>query len=173
MEDERIFIYGAGGHAKVVAEAICSCGLKPCAFIDDAVQVNQQNKLIGIPIFSPQDSRTWLKNGHVVVAIGDNYHRYMISQKMAMNIGIFINVVHKNAVLSPSAHIGAGSMIMANTVINAQAFIGDHVILNTGSIIEHDCIIGDFTSKTWRGSENRARSPDRNWSNYFSKGIYR
>lgn len=145
MKGEKIFIYGAGGHAKVVAEAIISCGLIPHAFIDDAAQANQHNLLIGIPIWSPNDPRICFESGRFVVAVGDNHHRYKIFKKMDMNKEVFLKVVHKTTVSSPSACIGAGVMILANTIINAQAVIGDHVILNSGSITEHDCIIGDFS----------------------------
>ena len=47
-------------------------------------------------------------------------------------------------VVSPSAKIGSGTVVMASAVINADAEIGNHVIINTNAVVEHDSKISDF-----------------------------
>ena len=47
------------------------------------------------------------------------------------------------AVISTSAVIGDGSVIMPGAIINANALIGRNCIINTGAIIEHGVVIDD------------------------------
>lgn len=53
-------------------------------------------------------------------------------------------LAHPSAILSPSATIGAGTLIVAGSILNADARLGMGVILNTGASVDHDCEIGDF-----------------------------
>jgi UDP-perosamine 4-acetyltransferase len=54
-----------------------------------------------------------------------------------------VSIIHRAAVISPSAGIGDGAEVLAGVIVNANARIGRNVILNTGAIVEHDCVIGD------------------------------
>ena len=56
----------------------------------------------------------------------------------------FATAIHPSAIISPSAKIGEGSVVMAGAVINADAVIGKHCIVNTGATVDHDCVIGDY-----------------------------
>jgi len=62
------------------------------------------------------------------IAVGDNYTRKI---EVLACPGPFITLIHKDAIVSPSAKIGEGSVIMAGAVIQAEAIIGKHCILNT------------------------------------------
>jgi sugar O-acyltransferase (sialic acid O-acetyltransferase NeuD family) len=52
--------------------------------------------------------------------------------------------VHPSAVVSKSATIGIGSVILAQTVINPNAFIGKCCTINSGCLIGHDSKIGAY-----------------------------
>ena len=54
-----------------------------------------------------------------------------------------INVIHPNAVVSPSAKIGKGVLIEAGCLVTPSPIIGDNVVINTGSQVNHDNIIED------------------------------
>ena len=47
-------------------------------------------------------------------------------------------------IISPSAKIGYGTVVMPKAVINAGSKIGIHTIINTNAIVEHDNQIGDY-----------------------------
>ena len=129
MEKTKIYIYGASGHGKVVADIARSLGYKEILFLDD----NSEFK------FSPD-----LPKFPVIIAIGDNKIRANLQTKV-QNAGFEVaSLVHKSAVISPSAKIGKGVVIMPNVVVNADALIGDGAILNSACVIEHDCVIGKF-----------------------------
>lgn len=51
----------------------------------------------------------------------------------------------KTAVVSKSAKIKKGTVVMNNAVINAYAKVGEFCIINTASVIEHDAEVGYFT----------------------------
>src|SRR5699024_12712960 len=44
--------------------------------------------------------------------------------------------LHPSAVVSPTATIGYGTVVMPGAYINAKASIGRHCIINTGAIID-------------------------------------
>ncbi len=66
--------------------------------------------------------------------------------KISENGFKIVNLIHKSALISPSASVeeNAGILIMPYVVINAKAKIEKGVILNTSSVIEHECVIGNF-----------------------------
>ena len=84
-------------------------------------------------------------NGHSVdawiIAIGDNKDRKHEAERKS---GPFAVLIHPHAIVSDSARIGAGSVIMAGAVIQAHANIGRHAIVNSGAVVDHHCIVGDY-----------------------------
>ncbi len=130
---KSIFIYGAGGHGMVVADIALACGYEDITFIDDGD--------------NPHPSFNDIQNGkHIPIAlgVGDNQVRSKLFEKIQPSGFTIITLVHPTAVVSPTAHIGEGTVVMPNVVINAKASVGNGVILNTGCIIEHECRIKDF-----------------------------
>jgi acetyltransferase EpsM len=54
-------------------------------------------------------------------------------------------IIHATASVSPSARLGAGTVVGAGAIVQAGAVAGRHVIVNSGAILEHDVTLGDFT----------------------------
>ena len=83
-------------------------------------------------------------SGHcLVVAIGNNRDRERCFQE-GIDRGLdLVALIHPAAIVSASARIGGGTVVMPRVVVNADAVIGHNCILNTGVIVEHDCRIGD------------------------------
>jgi len=52
-------------------------------------------------------------------------------------------IVHAAAWVSPTATLGAGSVVLAGAVVNAGASVGCHAIVNSRAVIEHDVRVGD------------------------------
>lgn len=143
----KIVVVGQGGHSKVIVDLLLSDrNHEIVGFLDDKYS---EFRLIGHTYYGPISSADKLfEHGDdvkFIIAIGDNKIRHSIVQKLGLSHDYYITVIHKSAVISPTAKIGHGTVIMPNSVINADSQIGHHSIINTGSVIEHDSIVGNFS----------------------------
>lgn len=128
------FLYGASGHAKVVADILVDQNIQVLGVVDD----NQQVKVF--KGFEVRHSAHGLSP--IVICIGDNMVRKKIAEQMPTVT--YPKVIHSSAVLSPSASIDAGTVILPGVIINADVFIGKHCIINTGASIDHESTIENY-----------------------------
>jgi sugar O-acyltransferase (sialic acid O-acetyltransferase NeuD family) len=130
-----MYLIGAGGHARVIADILIESGTPPTAFLDEAPQ---HNHLFEIPVIQglelPEPSAA------VIVAIGDNF----IRAKLAARYSTFGVAIHPSAQVARDAEIGPGTVVMAGAVINPGVRIGAHCIINTHASVDHDCLIASF-----------------------------
>ena len=78
------------------------------------------------------------------VAVGNNRSRQYLTNR-AVAIGwLPYTVIDPTAIIAPSASLGKGCYIGANTVISSCATVGDGVIINLNATVGHDTVIGDF-----------------------------
>ena len=130
---KSIYIYGASGHGKVVADIARLNGYEDIIFIDDG-----ENEY---PSFKD------IKNTkHIPIAfgIGTNTIRKKLFEKVSEFEFEIISLVHPSAIVSSNVTIDVGTVVMPNVVINTNSTIGCGVILNSSSVIEHENIIKDF-----------------------------
>ncbi|MUV36915.1 putative acetyltransferase EpsM [Lentibacillus sp. JNUCC-1] len=141
----RLVILGDGGHSRVIQDMIISSGMGVItAILDDRYPTGFKD---GGIVFAPISFVHHLlkRNTRVVVAIGDNAIRQKIVQQLDLPPKVFAPIVHHTAVVSSSADIGNGTVVMPYAVINARAQVGAQCIVNTRATIEHDNEIGDYT----------------------------
>lgn len=130
----KISVFGASGHAKVILEII------------------ELNNIIIENVFDADDSKTTLLNysvnhdlkmvkSNTFVAIGNNSIRKKIVEQYGLTPD---SLFHPSAVISKYVGIGIGSVVMAGVSINADSKIGNHCILNTNCSIDHDCMLEDY-----------------------------
>lgn len=136
-QTDRIYIVGAGGHAKVVVDILLAMERRPTACLADQPGVD---RVLGIPVLMSLDAPE--ADAEVIVAIGDNGVRSRLASRYT-NFGV---AIHPMAYVGRDVQIGAGSVVMAGAVVNAGTRIGRHVIINTNASVDHDCIIDDFAS---------------------------
>lgn len=144
---EKIFIFGASGHAKVVIDAVERQGTYEIAFlIDDDPNLKRKN-IYGYSVLG--DKTALLKQQNIrdvsagIVAIGSNGARMHIARWLLEKGFRLVTVVHPSAQLARGVVIGRGTVVMAGAVINADTIIGDNVIVNTRVSVDHDCFIAD------------------------------
>ncbi len=131
---KSVYIYGASGHGKVVADIAKLNGYDEILYIDDG-----DNDSISFEKFLAQDFQI-----PVAFGVGINHIRAKLYKKCIENNLEIATLIHPEATISDSTVLGEGSVVMAGAVINPDAKIGKCCILNTSSVIEHDNIIGDF-----------------------------
>jgi sugar O-acyltransferase (sialic acid O-acetyltransferase NeuD family) len=140
-----IYLYGCGGHAKVILDILDQQGRTVTALIDDN-PLSKGTQMHGVPVQLsaeilakiPCDRSEW------IVAIGNNRIRQRIAEKLQNQEHSFTTAIHPSAQIALGVEISPGTVVMANAVINTDTQIGHHVIVNTGATIDHDCIIGDY-----------------------------
>lgn len=140
-----LVIIGAGGHAKVVAEAAQLSGFDVLGFIDQSAD-SLGKTLLGIPLLGDENALNSLPCGDwvAVIAVGDNASRASIAARLSERGVRFAQVIHPSSVISPSAQLGDGCVVLAGAVIGPLARVGAHCILNTMASIDHDCVLDDF-----------------------------
>lgn len=132
-----MLIYGAGGHAKVVASILSACGEQVMGLFDD----DWQNvKWPGRCVPTAYDPLL-MQNEKLIIGIGNNFTRRRIAGNVVHSFG---TAVHPAAIVDRSARLGEGVVVVHRAIIQADCWIGDHVIANTAAIIDHECIVGDF-----------------------------
>ena len=130
---KKIVIFGAGGHAHVIADIVKAEKNQVVAFLDD--DINQPD------CSGPMDDYVKYNDSEFIIGIGNADVRERLS-KLDLK---WHTAIHPSAIVSQSSKIGEGTVIMPNAVINARTIIGTHCIINTGAIVEHDNQIGDFS----------------------------
>jgi len=139
MAIKEKYIFGASGHGKVVIDCITSNNELVTAFFDDAPIKSSWNT---IPIYNSNSLPNANPENEIIIAIGSNSVRKKIS--IRLNNFNFFKVIHNCAVISSSAYIENGTVVLPIVVINSDTYIGKHCIINTAAVIEHDCKIGNF-----------------------------
>ncbi len=147
---KNVLLIGGGGHANVIIDIVRSIN-QQCetynllGFVDD----NPARMIDGLSSLGKASDAVRViheeGNPYLFCAIGNNSARgkmvEAINQDSLHNWETFF---HTSAVISPSAIIGKGTVVMPNAVVNANARIGNHCIINSGAVVEHDCQIGDY-----------------------------
>jgi sugar O-acyltransferase (sialic acid O-acetyltransferase NeuD family) len=138
-------ILGYSGHSYVLIELLNSIGKEIVGYYDSAEKkMNPYN----LPYLgSEQDKELLLTIGKydVYIGIGNNAVRERIYTLLEKNNVNQPYAAHANSILSKSATILSGSVIMQGAIISAQVSLGKSVIINSGAIVEHECRIGDFS----------------------------
>lgn len=139
-----IIIIGAGGHGKVVYDAIVAQGVYSIkGFVDSLLPIGTTVIKEAAVISSQSNIENLI--GQVdffIVAIGNNENRADIynSYKKCFNPA---TIIHPSAVVSSSAIVSQGSVVLANSVINAFCRVGENSIVNTAVVLDHDCNVGN------------------------------
>jgi UDP-perosamine 4-acetyltransferase len=140
-----IILVGAGGHAKVCIDILSDMGEKIAYCIGSG---NDPDYCFGIPVLKDNNSFEILKSrgySRIFIAIGDNQTRAKLANLVLKEGFHFVNAISPSAIISSSAILGKGIVVMPGVIINVDTKIGDLSIINTGSVIDHDCVIGYAT----------------------------
>lgn len=144
----KLGIFGAGGHAKVVADtAWRTASYVPIAFYDDDTARHHTEHYRGVKIRGNFDQLLQdLKSNTLdvaFIAIGNNQIRVTRGEHVLKAGFSLATLVDPHAILSPTVKLGMGTLVVAGAIINADTCIGSHVIINTGARVDHDCVIED------------------------------
>src|SRR5712691_10469487 len=138
----RMAVAGAGGHAKVIADAFLAVGEGEfVGFLDDD-QSLWGSQVLGYPVCGPIAAWSAHVIDRIVVAIGDNLQRKRLFEQLVTSSATLTTVVHPRAVIGTGVRLGRGVVVLAGAIVNSDSLIGDNVILNTACSVDHDNEIG-------------------------------
>ncbi|MDX9713904.1 MAG: acetyltransferase [Dissulfurispiraceae bacterium] len=141
---DKIFVFGASGHAKAVIDIIEQQGLYKVVLLADDDTTLKDTVVYGYSVIGGKTELLESEIRRGVVAIGCNKARRSVTSWLTDNGFELISAIHPVAQLARGVSIGDGTVIMAGAVINSDASVGNGVIINTRTCVDHDCTIGDF-----------------------------
>lgn len=139
-----LIIMGAGGHARVLADALARAGRTVIGCVaPEAPRIS----LPGI-VFLGMDSvisnysanNVSLVNG--IGAVGNVDVRMSVFNRYAQAGYSFETVVHPSAIIGADVQLSEGVQLMAGVILQTGSRIGKNSIINTGARVDHDCDIG-------------------------------
>lgn len=141
----KLVIWGAGGHAKVVADSARLMGHAVLGFIDELSPERAGESFYGSIVLTGEEARQLISGDSAVeiaLGVGDNESRRKIQNELsALNV-LCSTIIHPHSWVSPSSQIGNGVVVMAGAIVQADSKIGDGSVINTASSVDHDSIIG-------------------------------
>jgi sugar O-acyltransferase (sialic acid O-acetyltransferase NeuD family) len=147
-EARDIVIWGAAGHAKVLAECLSYGPHRVVALFDnnpDAIP-----PLDGVPLhigragFLRWHSVHQSERVQFLVAIGGDKGRSRVElHRMLTTAGLIpLTVIHPTAFVAGDATLGAGCHVLAGARVCVETDIGMQSIINTQASVDHECTLG-------------------------------
>lgn len=133
-----MYLYGAGGHARVIRDIVELNGGVVDGFIDDDIMITEKD---GLPVLHEVPPGCDL-----ILAIGDSRIRYELSKRLEPLNVHYCSAIHPSAVISQYAKVGMGTVIMPGGIVNAFAEVGNHCVINTGASVGHETVVSDFVT---------------------------
>jgi UDP-perosamine 4-acetyltransferase len=146
FKENDLVIVGIGGHAGMCIDILRQeSKYNIVGFIDDKV-TNDDNyglRYLG----NLRVIEELAKNGLCNVVLGIGFVGNLTKRETVYNfLTSFVRIptiIHKSAIVEPSAFIDEGCQIMAGAIIGSNVKVGKNCIINSGAIISHDSTISD------------------------------
>jgi UDP-N-acetylbacillosamine N-acetyltransferase len=143
----QVVIWGASGHAMVVADIVRLQGIYTIAgFMDSVNPERSGTAFCGSLVLGGEEQLDILAAqgiNQVLLGMGDcqarlEKTRYLLSKGFSLPVAI-----HPKAIVAEDVIPGPGTVVAAGAVVNPGARIGSSVIINTSASVDHECVIGD------------------------------
>lgn len=142
-----IIVLGAGGHAKVVIDALKAAGADILGAVDPD-ETTHGTHILGVSVLGADDvvlehtpDAVALVNG--VGSTGPSSRRQELYRHFRNVDFAFVSVIHPSAVIGGEVEMADAVQIMAGAVVQPGCRIGANAIINTRASVDHDCVIGD------------------------------
>lgn len=145
MPIDIVHVLGAGGHGRVVIDALQLLGhpISALRVRDDRRDLYGTSMMgcsIEVPTLPPEGLA-----GRVHVAVGTGSVRQRILENSGLPTDRWLTVIHPRACVAASASLGPATLVTALAVVGPCAQVGAGVIVNHGAVIDHDCYVGAYT----------------------------
>lgn len=131
-----MYLYGASGHGKVIAEIAEELNISITGFIDGNADIKS---ILGYKVIANHADEL---KGKAVISIGSNKIRKLIASRDTQFD--YIKLISNKANISKRVIVQEGTVVMMGATVNSDVQIGKHCIINTNASVDHDCIIEDY-----------------------------
>ena len=138
-----MYLYGAGGHSKVITDILNSLGIKVLGVFDDKPSGAKLKTMAIDSGVRVQGSSFPKLNAPLIISVGDNLRRAELDT-MLRDRAEYGKAIHGTTIISDKATIGEGTVILQGAIVQSAAKVGRHVLVNTAASIDHDNEIGDY-----------------------------
>ena len=154
METKKIILYGASNYGYEVADLIFDINRSANAkiysiegFIDDNAKQGGELKN-DLPILG---NRSWIETNDIssfyfICCIGNPETKAKVVAYLESKKAKFTILIHPSAIVSATATIEEGAIIMAGNILSTKCYIAKHVILNLACTIGHNTLIGKYST---------------------------
>jgi UDP-N-acetylbacillosamine N-acetyltransferase len=143
----KIVIWGASGHALVVADIIRLRGeYQIIGFLDNINPQRRHTNFSGAKILGGEEQlEELLEQGinRIILGFGDCRARLNLAEAVKLKGFQLVSAIHPDAIIAKDVSIKPGTVVTAGAVINPGCTIGANVIINTLSSVDHECKIDD------------------------------
>ena len=143
----EVFLFGAGGHSKLVIETVRRQGLYSLVGLLDDNVVTWGGQVLGVPILGGREKLAELQADGVrccFVSIGDNVSRQQVTGELLNRGFVPISVVDPTALVFSEASLGPGTLVLGFCHVGVQVRIGLAGIVSVHCMVGHDCCLGDY-----------------------------
>ncbi len=144
-EKEKLVIWGAGGHALVVADILRLRGeYTLVGFLDDVHPERRDTAFGAGRVLGGQEQLAALQQAgvrYLILGFGDCASRLRLAERVCAQGWRLATALHPCAVVAADAYIAPGVVVAAGAVVNSAARIGENVIVNTCASVDHECVI--------------------------------
>lgn len=146
--ERPVILLAAGGHARVLLDALRSAGEREVLGICVADRQRVGEQVGDLPVVVADEDLAAMFPPEVADLVnglgssGDCGPRRRLYERMQGNGYRFAAVVHPRTIVATDVRLGEGVQIMAGAVVQTGCRLGENVIINTGAVVDHDCDIG-------------------------------
>jgi len=146
MSDTPLILIGAGGHARVLLDALELAGARILGLLDTNASLAEREvagyRVLGDDEVLRQHAPGTVELVNAIGSVDSMQARKRVYEKLRRAGHVFASVIHPRATVSRHALAAAGVQIMAGAVVQAGARLGEDSIVNTGASVDHDCVVG-------------------------------
>lgn len=138
----HLVVIGAGGHARVLIDALRLAGQETSGVLDP--QRSQGESFAGVEVLGGDEWLAGYSGAEVILVNGLGANPAIAGRQTLFTIWqergyAFAAVHHPSAVVAPDARLGEGCQILARSVLQPGVVLAENVVINTGAVIEHNC----------------------------------
>jgi sugar O-acyltransferase (sialic acid O-acetyltransferase NeuD family) len=142
-----VIVIGAGGHARVLIDALQRAGVKIIGVCAPELQAGKTGPLGVTAIGGESALAHFDRASHELVngvgSVGNPESRVLVFERQRAEGWRFATLVHPAATVGAGCKLAEGVQVMAGAVVQPSCHIGVNAIVNSSASIDHDSRLGD------------------------------